>query len=90
MMPPTQHDGKSRHSSTRNRSRLSLVPVSRADQTNPLGMPEVAPAKLTFGQDFLLEHCLPGRQIASVRVSGKSPNPFQDLQESPQASGFPC
>lgn len=91
MISSTQRDAKNILSSTRNRSKNPLSPVSEARQTNPLGLKvTVEPTKLSFGQDFLLEHCLPVHQIASIKVSGAAANPYKDLQESPQSFGFPC
>lgn len=63
----------------------SLRPVAAA---NPLGLKTNTdqPAKASFGQDFVFEHCRPVRKT----VSGEPINPFGDLKNSPQSYGFPC
>lgn len=92
MISSMQRDAKNILTSTRNRSKNPLAAASEASQTNPLSFKinSTEPAKLTFGQDFLLEHCLPVHQITSIKVKGGVANPYKDLQESPQSYGFPC
>jgi hypothetical protein len=62
----------SRPSASRNQSRDSFRPAGQASRTNTL---EIKPdgrwaGKLTFVEDYTLEHSLPGRHITSIEISG--------------------
>ena len=87
----TQCDARIALASSRNKMTV-FNRASHTIQANPLGLKTNAaePKKTPFGQDFLLEHCLPVHQITSAKATGKAVNPFKDLQESPQSFGFPC
>jgi hypothetical protein len=65
-------DGKDLLSASRNKSLHSLRPVGQADRANPS---EIKPdgtraSRLTFVEDFTLEHSLPGVDITSIKISG--------------------
>ncbi len=72
-------------------SRKSMKP-STATVSNPLGLKLKLdqPTKLSFGQDFVFEHCMPVPTVTSALANGEAVNPFGDLQNSPQSFGFPC
>jgi len=63
---------KNRLSSSRNESRHSLRSVGQAGRANPSEIKPDGPwaGKLTFVEDFTLEHSLPGLHIASIEISG--------------------
>ena len=90
--PPIQYDASNNSSSGRARSKHSFKPVSRAIRPNPVmnKTAEKADVKLSFGEDFVLEHSFPGLPVTLIAMSGDAPNPRKDLQYSPQAFGFPC
>jgi len=46
--------------------------------------------KLTFGEDFVLEHSAPRLPMALVKKTGDAGSGRKDMQHSPQAYGFPC
>jgi hypothetical protein len=65
-------DANDHLSASRNMSRRSFWPTVRTDKANP---PEIKPdklrtSKLTFIEDFTLEHSLSGRQFAPIEISG--------------------
>jgi len=54
-------------------------------------MTKATPAeKLTFGEDFVLEHSASRQPISLIKVSGDAGTARKDMQHSPQAYGFPC
>jgi hypothetical protein len=55
-----------------NQGRHSFMPVGRADRANPSEIKPDRPraSRLTFVEDFTLEHSLPGLHIASFELSG--------------------
>ena len=54
------------------RSRHSLKPVGQADRAKPSEIKPDGPraSRLTFVEDFTLEHSLPGVHITSIEISG--------------------
>jgi len=65
-------DAKNHLSAIRNRSRHSLRPPGQADRAKPS---EIKPdglraSRLTFVEDFIREHSLPGVHISSIEISG--------------------
>jgi hypothetical protein len=65
-------DAKNRLSANRNQSRHSFRPVGQADRANPSEIKPDGPraSRLTFVEDFTLEHSLPGLYITSIEISG--------------------
>jgi hypothetical protein len=62
---------KNHLSDSRNKTLYSSRPVGQADRANPF---EIEPdgtraSRLTFAEDFTLEHSLPGLRIASIGIS---------------------
>lgn len=57
---------------SRNKSRSSFRRATRADGPKPLeiALEAVAASRLTFVEDFTLEHSLPSLQIASFEMAG--------------------
>ncbi|MGA2569158.1 MAG: hypothetical protein ABSF23_01440 [Terracidiphilus sp.] len=55
-----------------NKSRSSFRRAARADEADPLKIMPERPrtSRLTFAEDFILEHSLPGLQINSFEMAG--------------------
>jgi hypothetical protein len=56
----------------RNKSQRSFGPVRHADGANSSEIKPNGPwaSRLTFVEDFTVEHSLPGLQITSIEISG--------------------
>ncbi len=90
MVPPTQCDANNNTTSGRNRGKHMFRPVGRPVNAGT-SMTKATPAeKLTFGEDFVLEHSASRQPISLIKVSGDAGTARKDMQHSPQAYGFPC
>jgi hypothetical protein len=72
MSPLKKCDTNDHPSASRNKSRHSFRPAAQADVANPS---EIKPDRqraisLTFVEDFILEHSLPGLHITSIEFAG--------------------
>jgi len=67
-----QCDVNGRLPASRNKSQRSFGQVRQGDRTNPSEIkPEVpSAARLTFAEDFTVEHSLLSRHIASIEIPG--------------------
>ena len=90
MIPPTQYDTRGSNSSGRNRGKHAFRPVGRSINAGSAMTRATTEEKLTFGEDFVLEHSAPRLPIALVKRSGDAGSGRKDMQHSPQAYGFPC
>jgi hypothetical protein len=65
-------DAKERLSARRNKNRRSFMPVEQSDRANPSEIKPDGPraSRLTFVEDFTLEHSLLGLHITSIEISG--------------------
>ena len=65
-------DADNRLPANRNKSGPSFRPVKQADRANPSEMKPDGPSasRLTFVEDFILEHSLPGLHITSIEFAG--------------------
>jgi hypothetical protein len=84
-------DTRDRLSAGRGRSQHSFRPASRADRTNSIEMkPDGAQAnRMSFAEDFLLEHTHSSLRIAFVGRTPSSATAPREQQMSAQCYGFP-
>ena len=64
-------DANNRPPASRNKSQRSFGPVRHANRANSAEIKPDGPwaSRLTFVEDFTLEHSLPGMQITSIEIS---------------------
>ena len=65
-------DTDNRQSARRNKSQPSLGPMgqARGADSSDIKSDGLWTGRLTFGEDFTREHCLPGLHFASIEISG--------------------
>jgi hypothetical protein len=65
-------DAKVHLFASRNKNRSTFNRAARADEANPREITRERPraSRLTFVEDFMLEHSLPSMQITSIGMSG--------------------
>jgi hypothetical protein len=78
-------------SAGRNRNQHSFRQVDQADRVNTSAVEadEARASRLTFIEDFMLEHCHRGLHIAILEVAGSYGTALKEPQQSAQAFGFP-
>jgi hypothetical protein len=78
-------------SARRDKSQHSFRPEGQADKNNSLGIePDGAGAKrLTFAEDFMMEHSHSGRSIASIGIAVGYATAPKEPQPPDQSFGFP-
>ena len=91
MGTPKECDARDRLSAGRNQSQYSFRPVGQSDRasfsvTEPDG---TGASRLTFAEDFMLEHSNSGRRIALVGSAGSYGAAPKEPQKSTQYYGFP-
>lgn len=84
-------DTRDRLSAGRSRSQHSFRPMNQTDRATP---PETEPGearanRLSFAEDFLLEHTHAGLRIAVIGMAGKAGTTYKEQQKSAQCYGFP-
>jgi len=86
-----QSDARNRLSSGRNTSQNSFRPASLADRTNSSRIePDGVRAKrLTFSEDFMLEHSHSGRHIDLDQILASAGTAPREPQQTTQSFGFP-
>jgi len=87
----TKSDKRERLSAGRNRSQHSFRPVSHADSTNSSATePDGAKAeRLSFAEDFMLEHTHSSLRITFRGMAGNSANGPKEKLNVAQCYGFP-
>lgn len=72
MSVPKKCNAKDHLFAIRNKGRSSLRRAARADEANPLEMRPGKPRtnRLTFVEDFVLEHSSRGLQFTSIEMGG--------------------
>jgi hypothetical protein len=84
-------DKRDRLSAGRIRSQHSFRPVSVADRANSsrIETDGARPGRLSFAEDFMLEHTHSGMHIAVIGMSGASASVAREQHKSTQCYGFP-
>ena len=90
MVPPSQCDVSNNLTPVRDRNKQSFKPLNRALKTKTSMTKPVHAGKLSFGEDFVLEHSCADLPVTLITVSTDSGSVRRDFQHSPQAYGFPC
>jgi len=84
-------DTRDRLSAGRSRSQHSFRPASQADSANSSGieLDEATGNRLSFAEDFLLEHTHTSLRIAFRGMAGNSGTSPREQHKSAQCYGFP-
>lgn len=87
----TKRDTSDRLSTGRNRSQHSFRPANKANRPNSTGIEADGSRthRMTFAEDFMLEHNHSGLSITVIGLSGSSENVARESQLSAQCYGFP-
>jgi len=84
-------DKRDRLSAGRNRSQHSFRPVSKAERVSASNNESdgARARRLSFAEDFLMEHTHSGLHITVVGMAGASADTSREQQMSTQCYGFP-
>jgi hypothetical protein len=87
----TKSDKRERLSAGRSRSQHSFRPVSHADTANSTGieMDEARSSRLSFAEDFMLEHTRTSLRISLRGMAGNSTAAPREQLKVAQCYGFP-
>jgi hypothetical protein len=87
----TKSDKRDRLSAGRSRSQHSFRTVSAADRANSSGIATdgAGPDRLSFAEDFMLEHTHSSLRLAFIGMAGKSGTAPREQHKSAQCFGFP-
>lgn len=82
---------RERLSAGRTRSQHSFRPVNQTDRSNASGIETdgTRPRRLSFAEDFMLEHTNSGLHITVIGMASASPNTAREPHKSTQCYGFP-
>ena len=85
------YDARARLTVGRGKSQYLSRPAGQPRKVNPSGRePEKTQVnRLTFAEDFMLEHSHPGRRIALMGMADSYEAASREPQESTQSFGFP-
>lgn len=84
-------DTRSRLSTGRNKSEHSFRPMGRTERATSSGIePDGTRAnRMTFAEDFMLEHTHSGLRVAMIGMAGNSGTASREQQKLTQCYGFP-
>lgn len=84
-------DTRNRLSAGRNRKQHTFRPAAEAERANSSGIAsgEVRANRLSFAEDFMLEHTHSGLLITLMGLKGSSGTASREQQKSAQCYGFP-
>ena len=84
-------DKRERLSAGRNRGQHSFRPVNQTDRANSSGIETdgARPNRLSFAEDFMLEHTNSGLHITVIGMAGSSVSAAREPHKSTQCYGFP-
>jgi hypothetical protein len=88
---PKKCDARDCLSAGRSTSHNSFRPAGQADRTNSsgIGPDETRAKRLTFAEDFMLEHSQPGLHITLTGISASAGTAPRKPQQSAQCLGVP-
>jgi hypothetical protein len=86
-----QCDARNRLSTGRIKSQHSYRPVDQVDRAGSSGVEvdRTRANRLTFAEDFMLEHCHSGRHVTVIEISASSEAAPKETLQSAQHFGFP-
>lgn len=84
-------DAGNRPPARQNRTQHSLIPIGKADTTlrSEINLDRQKVKRLTFAEDFILEHTLSGLNAVGIEISGSSRLASRESQETIQNIAFP-